>query len=87
VVEPTSGNYLLVDDLNKVFIVLTTFVGFTNQRLRASYIAHEIETGKLTPAFVALLSRDVSDPDVRDEPCAGRQQHRLDVGRDRASPP
>jgi hydrogenase-4 component F len=28
-VEPASGQYLLVDDLNKVFIVLTTFVGFT----------------------------------------------------------
>ena len=29
VVEPRSGPYLLVDDLNKVFIVLTTFVAFT----------------------------------------------------------
>ena len=28
-VEPASGTYFLVDDLNKVFIVLTTFVGFT----------------------------------------------------------
>ena len=28
-VPPVSGPYLLVDDLNKVFIVLTTFVGFT----------------------------------------------------------
>ena len=26
VVQPTTGPYLLVDDLNKVFIVLTTFV-------------------------------------------------------------
>ncbi|MGH6740487.1 MAG: hydrogenase 4 subunit F, partial [Bradyrhizobium sp.] len=26
---PEAGSYLLVDDLNKVFIVLTTFVGFT----------------------------------------------------------
>ena len=52
VVEPKSGNYLLVDDLNKVFIVLTTFVGFTTSVFSASYIAHEIETGKLTPVFV-----------------------------------
>ncbi len=34
----TSGNYLLVDDLNKVFIVLTTFVGFTTSVFSASYI-------------------------------------------------
>jgi hydrogenase-4 component F len=52
VVEPVSGQYLLVDDLNKVFIVLTTFVGFTTSVFSASYIGHEIETGRLTPAFV-----------------------------------
>ncbi|MBV9563608.1 MAG: hydrogenase 4 subunit F, partial [Bradyrhizobium sp.] len=52
VVEPASGNYLLVDDLNKVFIVLTTFVGFTTSVFSASYIGHEIATGRLTPAFV-----------------------------------
>ena len=32
----------------------------------------------------ALLSCDVSSVDVRDEPRAGREQHRADVGRDRA---
>src|ERR1700741_1216863 len=52
VVEPVSGQYLLVDDLNKVFIVLTTFVGFTTSVFSASYIDHEIETGRLTPAFL-----------------------------------
>ena len=52
VVEPVSGQYLLVDDLNKVFVVLTTFVGFTTSVFSASYIGHEIETGRLTPAFV-----------------------------------
>jgi hydrogenase-4 component F len=52
VVEPLSGQYLLVDDLNKVFIVLTTFVGFTTSVFSASYIGHEIEIGRLTPAFV-----------------------------------
>ncbi len=51
-VEPVSGQYLLVDDLNKVFIVLTTFVGFTTSVFSASYIGHEIETGRLTPAFL-----------------------------------
>jgi hydrogenase-4 component F len=52
VLEPVSGQYLLVDDLNKVFIVLTTFVGFTTSVFSASYIGHEIEIGRLTPAFV-----------------------------------
>ncbi len=52
VVEPRSGPYLLVDDLNKVFIVLTTFVGFTTSVFSASYISHEIEIGRLTPTFV-----------------------------------
>jgi hydrogenase-4 component F len=52
VVAPRSGPYLLVDDLNKVFIVLTTFVGFTTSVFSASYISHEIEIGRLTPAFV-----------------------------------
>jgi hydrogenase-4 component F len=51
-VEPQSGPYLLVDDLNKVFIVLTTFVGFTTSVFSASYIGHEIEIGRLTPTFV-----------------------------------
>ena len=52
VVQPTSGPYLLVDDLNKVFIVLTTFVGFTTSVFSASYIGHEIEIGRLTTTFV-----------------------------------
>ncbi|MDO8875803.1 MAG: hydrogenase 4 subunit F [Pseudolabrys sp.] len=47
IVEPTSGRYLLVDDLNKVFIVLTTFVAFTTSAFSASYIGHEIEIGRL----------------------------------------
>jgi len=52
VVEPTSGPYLLVDDLNKVFIVLTTFVAFTTSVFSASYIEHEIEIGRLKPGYV-----------------------------------
>ncbi len=46
--RPPSGSYLLVDDLNNVFIVLTTFVGFTTSVFSASYIGHEIENGRLT---------------------------------------
>jgi hydrogenase-4 component F len=50
--RPAPGTYLFVDDLNIVFIVLGTFVGFTTSAFSASYIAHEIETGKLTPAHL-----------------------------------
>jgi hydrogenase-4 component F len=50
--RPLPGPYLLVDDLNIVFIVLNTFVGFTTSIFSASYIAHELETGKLTPAYL-----------------------------------
>jgi len=52
VVEPVSGSYLLVDDLNKVFIVLTTFVSFTTSAFSASYIGHEIEIGRLKLSYV-----------------------------------
>lgn len=47
-----SGAYLMVDELNVVFIVLNTFVGFTAAIFSASYIAHEMETGRLTPAYL-----------------------------------
>ncbi|HEY1362044.1 MAG TPA: hydrogenase 4 subunit F [Xanthobacteraceae bacterium] len=50
--RPQPGPYLHVDDLNNVFIVLTTFVGFTTSVFSASYIAHELETGRLTPTFL-----------------------------------
>jgi hydrogenase-4 component F len=52
VVQPRSGPYLLVDDLNRVFIVLTTFVSFTTSVFSASYIGHEIEIGRLKPTYV-----------------------------------
>jgi len=50
--KPQPGAYLLVDDLNGTFIVLTTFVGFTTSIFSASYIGHELEIGRLTPPFV-----------------------------------
>jgi hydrogenase-4 component F len=49
-VRPEPGPYLIVDDLNIVFVVLGTFVGFTTSAFSASYIGHEIEIGRLTPA-------------------------------------
>jgi hydrogenase-4 component F len=50
--RPQPGSYLLVDDLNGTFIVLTTFIGFTTSVFSASYIGHELEIGRLTPPFV-----------------------------------
>jgi len=50
--RPEAGRYLLVDDLNHVFIILTTFVGLTTSAFSASYIEHEIETGRLTPTYL-----------------------------------
>jgi hydrogenase-4 component F len=50
--RPEQGQYLFIDDLNIVFIVLNTFVGFTTSVFSASYIAHELEVGKLKPTQV-----------------------------------
>jgi hydrogenase-4 component F len=50
--RPASGLYLLVDDLNIVFIVLSNFVGFTTSIFSASYIAHELAIGRLTPTYL-----------------------------------
>ena len=47
--RPVPGGYLFVDDLNIVFVVLGTFVGFTTSAFSASYIGHELEIGRLTP--------------------------------------
>src|SRR3979411_3469538 len=43
--RPQPGPYVLVDDLNIVFIVLNTFVGLTTSIFSASYIAHELAVG------------------------------------------
>ena len=50
--RPAVGQYLLIDDLNVVFIVLTNFVAFTTSAFSASYIGHELETGRLTPTYL-----------------------------------
>ena len=52
VARPANGTYLFVDDLNVVFVVLGTFVGFTTSAFSASYIEHEIEIGRLTPTHL-----------------------------------
>ncbi|MCC7284136.1 MAG: hydrogenase 4 subunit F [Acetobacteraceae bacterium] len=50
--RPPPGDYLLVDDLNIVFIVLTALIGFTTSVFSAGYIGHELETGRLSAVFV-----------------------------------
>ena len=42
----------LVDDFNVYLALLTAFVGFTTSLFSASYIEHEVETGRLTPRFL-----------------------------------
>jgi len=51
-VRPEPNPFLIVDEVNVVFIVLNTFVGFTTSVFSASYIAHELDTGRLTPAYL-----------------------------------
>lgn len=50
--RPEPSPYFHIDDLNNVFVLLTTFVGFTTSVFSASYIGHELETGRLTPSFL-----------------------------------
>ena len=50
--ERTVGPYAIVDEFNIVFIAINTLVGFTTSIFSASYIGHEIETGRLPPGFV-----------------------------------
>ena len=47
-----QGALLLIDDFNVYMVVLNTFVGFTASVFSASYIGHELETGRLTPAYL-----------------------------------
>src|SRR5678810_794695 len=44
--------FLIVDDLNIVFILISTLVAFTTSVFSATYIAHELETGHLTHAHL-----------------------------------
>jgi len=52
IVRPAAGALLAVDDLNVVFIVINTLVGFTTSIFSAGYIAHEVEIGRLTPRYL-----------------------------------
>jgi len=50
--ERVRSDILLIDDFNIYLVTLTTFVGFTTSIFSATYIAHELETGRLTPTFL-----------------------------------
>jgi hydrogenase-4 component F len=50
--RPEANLYLRVDDFNLYLIVLNNLVSFTTSVFSASYIAHELETGRLTPAYL-----------------------------------
>src|SRR5579875_1658419 len=44
--------YRLAARLNVVFVALNAFVGFTTSVFSASYVGHELATGRLTPAYL-----------------------------------
>jgi hydrogenase-4 component F len=46
------SDLIIIDDFNIFLLVLTTFVGFTTSIFSATYLAHEIEIGRLTPLFL-----------------------------------
>jgi hydrogenase-4 component F len=50
--RPAASDFLFIDDLNIVFIVLNTFVGLTTSVFSASYIRHELEIGRLTLVYL-----------------------------------
>lgn len=47
--RPEADSLVLIDDLNISLVILTSFVAFTTSWFSASYIAHEVETGRLAP--------------------------------------
>ena len=46
------SDILIIDDFNILLVTITTFVAFTTSIFSASYIGHEIESGRLTPTFL-----------------------------------
>jgi len=52
--EQRTGSYLLVDELSIIFLVLVAFVSFTTSVFSANYVAYELKSGRVTPAFLRL---------------------------------
>jgi hydrogenase-4 component F len=50
--DRVRSDVFIIDDFNIYLILLTTFIGLTTSIFSATYISHELEIGKLTPAFL-----------------------------------
>jgi hydrogenase-4 component F len=50
--RPAVGTLLFVDDLSIIFVILNALVGLSTSIFSASYIAHELDTGKLNSTYV-----------------------------------
>lgn len=50
--RPSPGTYLLVDDLNTLFIVLGCFIGLTTAIYSATYIGFELKTRRVRPVYL-----------------------------------
>ncbi len=48
--SPLSSDIVIIDDFNIYLILLNSFVGLTTSLFSASYIGHELSSGKLTPS-------------------------------------
>jgi hydrogenase-4 component F len=51
---PEATQLTFIDDFNIYLVVLTAFVAFTAAWFSAGYIAHEVEAGRLRPAYLRL---------------------------------
>ena len=51
-IRPPGGDYLLVDDLNTVFLIVNAIVGLSTSIFSAGYIAHELATRHLTRRYI-----------------------------------
>ena len=82
--RPEANRYLLVDDLNIVFIVLGTFVGLTTSVFSASYIGHELASGRLTPDYLRFYHAMYQLMLFGMNLALAANKHRSDVGSGRA---
>jgi hydrogenase-4 component F len=51
-VDRGRTDIVLIDDFNIYLVTLTTFVAFTTSIFSATYIGHELDTGRLTPLYL-----------------------------------
>src|SRR5215204_6495758 len=51
-VDRYRSDILIIDDFNIYLVMLTTFVAFTSSIFSASYIGHELASGRLTATFL-----------------------------------